>query len=152
MHKVKQIILLLLFFSAKFSFSQGITLTETLTYLNEKFKGKYVFDVKAGQLTLDCYNNGTKIRQDKVYISDLNPLSLTYSEEEKAVILKCLDDKGDCIDRRLLTQKSKNYYKRIAFLMEGETEKSINGVQRALTHLIRLIQDKSYKSAEPFEE
>jgi hypothetical protein len=152
MPKIKQIILLLFCLFIKFSFSQNITLTETLKYLNEKFRDKYTFDMKNGQLILDCFTDGKKIREDRVYVVELDPFSVTFSDEEKAVIVKCLDDKGDCIDRRLFIRKDKNYYKRIAFLMDGADEKSIKGVQNAIIHMIRLTQDLKYQSSEPFEK
>ncbi len=152
MPKIKQIILLLSFLFIKSSFAQNINLTETLKYLNTKFNDKYTFDIKNGQLFLNCFTDGKKVREDRVYVIELDPFSIAYNEEEKAVILKCLSDKGDCIDRRLFIRKEKNYYKRIAFLMEGESEKSIQGVQNALIHMIRLIQDVKYQNSEPFEK
>lgn len=158
MKKCNYLLLLFVFISTIFmpksAMAGGnIDVTETLAYLNGKFKGKYTFDVKNGKFYMEGFKNGKKVREDKATINDFDRESVKYSEEEKAVIFKCKESEDNCIDRVLyFPEKTHNQYGRINLIVEGMDEKSINGIQKALVHLFRLCQKGSvYISNEPFE-
>ena len=133
-------------------FSQEKTLGDALDYLNVKFQGKCKFDSKDGDLTINFFKNGKKYRTDKMEIKDLDFMSVTYSQEEGGIIIKCYETVAGCIARETeLGQQNKSYNNRILFVYEGD-EKSIQGIQNALIHAIRLIREKKYHSTTPFEK
>jgi hypothetical protein len=140
-------------FCTNYSFGQDITLTETLKYLNTKLDGKYKFDVKNGQMFLKCFKDGKVYRDDNAYLNDIDPFSVTYIQSENAVVMKCLENSLDCIRRTFKqgTGTSKNVFKRCPVSVEGLDKKSIDGIQNALVHMIRLVQDSKYRSDIPFE-
>lgn len=120
----------------------------TLSYINNKLKGKYDIDVKNGLLLLTSYKDNVKMMDETSQITDLKP-EVIYSEEEKSLLLKCAD--GDkCVKREQYLVKEKNYISRIK-VVTPEDAKSVKGLQNAFLHLIKLAQNPKYKNAEPFE-
>jgi hypothetical protein len=121
---------------------------ETLAYINGKLTGKYVIDVKKGLLLLTSYKEEMKMMEETILITDLNP-EVIYSDEEKALIIKCID--GDkCIERKEYLVEKKNYFSRLK-IVTPEDDKSVKGLQKAFLHLLRLVQEPKYKSTETFE-
>lgn len=143
----------IIIFCTNNSIAQNISLTETLKYLNTKLEGKYKFDVKNGEMFLKCFKKGQVYRDDKAYIADLDPFSISYIKAENVVVIKCLEGSLDCIVRTFKqgTGTSKNVFRRCPISVEGMDKKSIDGIQNALVHMIRLVQDTKYKSDIPFE-
>ena len=141
---------ILLAFSSQNLLGQDITLKQTLTYLNGKFQGTYILDINKGNLIVDCFKNGTKYRQDKVFLGDLDPRSVEYVIAENGIRIKCLSEKEECISRKIYSPETKGYYGRILFIINAD-DKAINGIKKAFIHMIKLIQDSSYNSSEPFE-
>ncbi|MBN8703932.1 MAG: hypothetical protein J0M08_12765 [Bacteroidetes bacterium] len=133
---------------------KNISLTETLRYLNTKLEGNYSFDVKNGELFLKCFKDGKVYREDKAYLNDIDPFSVTYVKDENSVVFKCLENSLNCIIRSFKqgTGSSKNSFKRSPITVEGMDEKSINGIQSAIIHMIRLVQNSKYVNSQPFEE
>ncbi len=130
------------------SFAQNISMEETLAYINGKLTGKYVIDVKKGLLLLTSYKEEMKMMEETILITDLNP-EVIYSDEEKALIIKCID--GDkCIERKEYLVEKKNYFSRLK-IVTPEDDKSVKGLQKAFLHLLRLVQEPKYKSTETFE-
>lgn len=146
---LKNLFLLVVFaHSSLCSLAQNISMEETLSYINGKLKGKYSVDVKKGLLLLTSYKDEVKMMDETSLITDLNPV-IIYSVEEKSLILKCVD--GDkCVQREQYLVKEKNYISRIK-IVTPEDEKSVKGLQKAFLHLVKLVQEPKYKSAEPFE-
>lgn len=130
------------------SFAQNISMEETLAYINGKLSGKYVIDVKRGLLLLTSYKENMKMMEETILITDLKP-EVTFSEEEKAIIIKCTD--GDkCLERKEYLVEKKNYFSRLK-IVTPEDERSVKGLQKAFLHLLRLVQEPKYKSTESFE-
>lgn len=130
------------------SFSQNISMEETLSYINRKLIGSYQIDVKRGLLLLTSYKGNSKMMEEIILVTDLKP-EVIYSEEEKAIIIKCTDaDK--CIERKEYLVEKKNYFSRLK-IVTPEDEKTVKGLQKAFLHLLRLVQEPKYKSAESFE-
>lgn len=129
-------------------FAQHISMEETLAYINGKLTGKYQIDVKRGLLLLTSYKDNTKMMEETTLITDLKP-EVIYSEEEKAIIIKCTD--GDkCIERKEYLVEKKNYFSRLK-IVTPDDEKSVKGLQKAFLHLLRLVHEPKYKSTESFE-
>jgi hypothetical protein len=130
------------------SFSQNISIEETLTYINGKLTGKYILDVKKGLLLVTSYKEDMKMMDETLLITDLNP-DVIYSQEENALIIKCADaDK--CIERKEYLVKKKNYFSRLK-IVTPEDDKTVKGLQKAFLHMIKLVQEPKYKNAELFE-
>ena len=121
---------------------------ETLTYINSKLKGKYTIDVKKGLLLLTSYKEEVKMMEETLLITDLNP-DVIYSDEEKALIVKC-NDADKCIERKEYLVEKKNYFSRLK-IVTPDDDNSVKGLQKAFLHLIKIVQIPKYKSAEPFE-
>jgi hypothetical protein len=133
---------------AAVSFAQNKSMEETLTYINGKLTGKYQIDVKRGLLLLTSYKDNMNMMDETILITDLKP-EVIYSEEEKAIIIKCTD--GDkCIERKEYLVEKKNYFSRLK-IVTPEDEKSVKGLQKAFLHLLRSVHEPKYKSTESFE-
>ncbi|GAB4287682.1 MAG: hypothetical protein Kow0068_13470 [Marinilabiliales bacterium] len=122
---------------------------QTIDYINKKLNGETKVDTKKNLLIVEFYKDGNLIRQDEIGFEDIAPENITYNYDEKAIIIKCMNNEK-CVFRKLYKEKIKRYYSRINIPFESD-EKSINGLKKALKHLVRLAQDDSYKSDEPFE-
>jgi hypothetical protein len=146
---VKNIFLFLVIVqSSFFSVAQNISMEETLAYINGKLTDKYIIDVKKGLLLVTSYKDKTKMMDEISLITDLNP-EIIYSEEEKSLIIKCVD--GDkCVERKQYLVKEKNYISRIK-IVTPEDNLSVKGLQKAFIHALKLVQNPKYKNAEPFE-
>lgn len=128
--------------------AQNISMDETLVYINGKLAGKYTIDVKNGLLLLASLKDNVKMMDETALITDLKP-EVIYSQEEKSLLIKCVD--GDkCVQREQYLVKEKNYVSRIKIVTPDDT-KSVEGLQKAFLHLIKLVRERKYKNAEPFE-
>lgn len=132
------------------SYSQNISQSETLAYINEKLEGKCEVYIKKGNLYAEFYKNGPIYRKDQVLIDMLDPNTVVYNPEEKAVIVRCHEGEETCIYRKLYKNKINRLYNRINFIADFN-EKSGNGTAKAFTHLIKLHQFPKYSSSELFE-
>jgi len=131
-----------------FADAQNITMEQTLAYINGKLENSYTIDVKKGLLLVTSYKEGVKMMDETSLITDLNP-DVIYSEEEKSLILKCVD-RDKCVQREQYLVKEKNYISRIKIVTPPD-DISVKGLQKAFLHLLKLIQEPKYKNAEPFE-
>ena len=123
---------------------------ETLTYINEKFQGKCVLELKKSKLIVKFYKKGQLYRQDQVRMDDLDYETVKYKPEEKAVIVRCHDDNTGCMYRELFLDKIKDHYSRLYFTFDFD-QRSGESITKAFIHLIRLFQDDDYSSDEQFE-
>ncbi|MCG3164970.1 MAG: hypothetical protein POELPBGB_00730 [Bacteroidia bacterium] len=144
----KSFLFCIFFLVSAISVAQNISMEETLAYINGKLSSKYEIDVKRGLLLLTSYKDNMKMMDETILITDLNP-EVVYSEEEKAIIIKC--NEGDkCVERKEHLVEKKNYFSRLK-IVTPEDEKSVKGLQKAFLHLLRLVQEPKYKSTETFE-
>lgn len=139
------LVLILSLFSAPAYSQVNATDEQTVTYLNKMLSGraKILFNKKKAELTVDFYRGAEHYRQDIFFLADMNPNNISYSKEEKAVVIRCNDGgkNPDCIDRKLITMKKRNGNARINFEMaETESEKFM----KAFKHLISLYSDENY--------
>lgn len=139
--------------SSKSAFSQvNATDEQTVTYLNKMLNGhaKILFNKKKAELTVDFYRGAEHYRQDIFFLADMNPNNISYSKEEKAVVIRCNDGgkNPDCIDRKLITMKKRNGNARINFEM-AETESA--KFMKAFKHLISLYADENYSGTVTLE-
>jgi hypothetical protein len=73
-----------------------------LAAVNAHLKGSAEFDLdRNDRLTIDLFENGQHYRRDQVYVEFLAPERFAYSEEEMIVMLRCMDDNAQCIDKEL---------------------------------------------------
>ena len=98
---------------------------------------------------LEFYENYYLIKEDKVSFFDIDTAKIYYSEEEKAIILKCYGNEK-LVMRRIYEANIKRTYSRINIQYDTDSI-STSGVVNAFNHLIRLVQDENYKSDKAFE-
>lgn len=121
---------------------------ETLAYINKKLEGHYVIDIKKGLLLLTSFHEGRKMMEETIQITDLIP-EVNYSEQEKAIIIKCAD--GDkCVQQKEFLIGKKNYFSRVK-IVPPDDEKSIKGLQKAFLHALKIVHFPKYKNSEQFE-
>lgn len=87
-----------------------------ISLFNETIGEEYHLGHKGKILIIDGFREGEQVKQDKVNIYDLDMESLTYSEEEHAVMIRCISELEDCVARVLMRERNKkSYRKRILF-------------------------------------
>ena len=69
--------------------------------LNAAFDGRVRFSIDGDELTVDHYQGGAHVRQDITYLEFLDSSSVTYVEEEAAVVVKCLAEQESCIQKEV---------------------------------------------------
>ena len=147
---VKKICFLLLFITARCDmiFAQDVTMEQTVQYINQKFGGNYTIEVNYGSLVATYQENGQKYREDQVNIKDLDPAKVTYNGSTKMLLINCKLPTTKCVTREFLDKRL--YYNRVSFVVNAG-EKTASGLIKAFQHLIRLVNERGYKSSEPFE-
>lgn len=152
------LILLLVFGLSNVTMAQekedGITIKQTIDYLNRKFKGRYVFSIVKvdGDLKIETFKDGKLVKTDIMDLRELDPFSIKFYEEENAIVIKCYKANAGCIDRRIVLPPTHDGYDRTTLLISDPTDSvSIRGVRKAMKHLIWLTKDFNYNSSEPFE-
>lgn len=129
--------------------AQDITMEQTLAYINGKLGEGYVVDVNRGVIVAR-FSEGTEIyREDQVLYKSLDLTSMKYDASQRLFIINC---KGTtkCVDRQLHIRKEQRDYSRISFPVTLDPS-GVEGMKKAFTHMIRLIEDVKYKNSEPFE-
>lgn len=129
----------------------GITIEQTKSYINNKLNGKCIIDVKNTRLILSYYNNDDIYRKDQAYCGELDLATLRYVPEENYIYIKCGEDIKDCVLREIYKDKITRNYTRTGVDVTGLDERSIAGLQKAFTHLIKLMTNVKYENNEPFE-
>ena len=153
----------LIYFSVRAQQPQkaGITMEQTIDYLNKKLGNNFKIElIKKKQMIVTFYKNGRVYKIDKVYIETLDTNDIKYNEEEKMLILHCKDEKeltgnlkkfiDGCVEREIPDKDMTGAYARIN-LEVGSDEKKIASLRKAFIHLIKLEQDEEYNSSVPFE-
>jgi hypothetical protein len=136
------------------SFSQEITMQQTLDYVNQKLGGRCSVDVSKGVIISVYQVNGKNVREDQVNISDLDIGSIKYNAQESIFSINCKGSPGKkCVSRELWTIGPSSVYRPYARISWEAylDEKGAEGMKKAFTHMIRSVIDPKYKSSEPFE-
>ncbi|HKR03237.1 MAG TPA: hypothetical protein VJY62_01270 [Bacteroidia bacterium] len=133
------------------SFSQEVTMQQTLDYINGKFAGKCSIDVSKGVLISVYQSGGQNVREDQVGMNYLDINSMKYDKEYNIFSINCKGAPSKkCVTRDLFVRKESNEYARVSWEVYLD-EKGVNGMKKAMTHMIKLVLDSKYKSSEPFE-
>lgn len=131
------------------SFSQDITMEQTVEYINSKLKPYSELTVDRGILVSRYFNNGTLVREDQVMCKDLDLATMNYDTDYGLLSINCR--KGyKCVDRQMFVRKIQRDYSRISFPVGPETG-GHQGLQNAITHLIKMVTEPGYTSSTPFE-
>ena len=120
-------------------------------FLGSDCKMRYNKEEK--ELAVMFYESGVPFREDKVYLDALDPNSVHYVEEEKAVSVKCIEFKNlqgklancygeGCVGREFSKDKKILSYSRIAFFV---SDKNKNKLERELKNLIMLGHELSFR-------
>ena len=129
--------------------AQGITMEQTLKYINGKLGSGYEVDVNKGVI-IARFSEGVEVyREDQVLYKTLDLNSMKYDASQRLFIINCKDGK-ECVDRQLFIRKEQRDYSRISFPVTLDP-KGVEGMKKAFTHMIRMIEDVKYKNSEPFE-
>ena len=131
--------------------AQEITNEQTIKYINEKLNKSCVLEAKSNQLIFQFYKNGEIYRQDKANVHGLDFEKVTYKPDENAIIIYCVEPDDECIMRWVYKNNIKKPFTRLNILVENIDEKSINGIVKALSHLIKTYNVPDYKLYEFFE-
>lgn len=130
-------------------FGQDIDMEQTLEYLNVKLRPTAELTVDRGILVSRYFKNGQIIREDQVMCKDLDMETISYDATAGILSINCRTGLK-CVDRQMFIRKIQRDYGRISFPVKLDA-KSIAGTQKALKHMVNLVLDTKYKSAEPFE-
>lgn len=151
--KLIRIILLftLLFTKGSFQplFAQGITMEETLEYINRKLGSTSKVDVLRGVIVSQYFDAGTLVREDQVLCKDLDINTIKYDSENRILSIDCSGSRK-CVDRQLFVRKIQRDYNRLSFPVTLDA-KGTEGMRKAITHMIKLVLDPKYESFDPFE-
>ena len=130
------------------SFSQEITVEQSVEYINNKLKPYSELTVDRGILASRYFNNGVLVREDQVMCKDLELSSMRYDSDYGLLTIDC--KKSKCVDRQMFVRKIQRDYSRISFPV-GPDPKGHQGLQNAISHLVKLVTIPNYQSSTPFE-
>lgn len=158
--KIISLSFFLITFSFLSSFSQGLSTSETVGYINGKFSSKFqVRVVEELEIFIDFYRDGQIYRTDRVYLPTLDHEKIKFNSEEKSIALYCLNEmpkefkkfNDGCIERTFHTKGLRKQYSRTN-LPSGTDQKTINGLISAFNHLIQIsIDEGDYMGVDSFE-
>lgn len=140
----------------------GISSEQTVEYLNKKLGKEFLIELAEDnqQMVISFFKNGMVYKVDRVYLMTLDAGKVSFSQEEKALILRCRNadelegkfrkfSKG-CFEREIIEKNTIGTYGRTN-LEVGTDKKKIDSLQKAFIHLIKLAQEEEYHSSIPFE-
>lgn len=141
---------------------EGISMEQTIEYLNNKLGKDFKLELaqKNRQLIINFYKNSVLYKIDKIYLETLDTSKVSFSDEEKVLILRCKDAeelegklkkfRDGCIEREIIDKNLIGAYGRTN-LEVGSDKKKIASLRKAFVHLIKLGQDEEYHSSIPFD-
>ncbi|HBF88782.1 MAG TPA: hypothetical protein DDX39_09085 [Bacteroidales bacterium] len=138
------------FFLFSTCFSQEVTMEKTIDYLNKKLQGKCKISLKS-LATIEFLQENQVYREDKFHLQSLDPSLVIFIPEDNVVKLSCVADEEECFARWIYKNDIKRYYSRLNIPTEGLDEKSIQGIEKAFKHMIKLSLEPDYKLYEFFE-
>lgn len=110
-----------------------------LAIANEIFDGKVKFRIdRDDRLIADLFSEQGLVRQDVAYVEFLSPDSISYSQEEQAVVLKCKTGEAQCIDKEIFKLNAIRHTGRSALPISPEKK---NEAIAALGAVIRAAQE-----------
>ena len=131
-------------FSVLGSFAQApVSKEASIQYLNKQLEQSDRLELKGKFLLIESSRDGQLVKEDKINIYDMDPMSVQYVAEENMVVMRCLSDADGCVERTTIKVTPKTYRKRVTFgvLSKEHGQK----VARTLSHLINLHTDKTYE-------
>lgn len=141
-------------------FSQGVSTSETIVYINGKFSSKFQVRVEEErEMLIDFYRGAEIYRTDRVYLPTLDHQKIKFNSEEKSIALYCLNEMpkeykkfmDGCVERTFHNKGLRKHYARIN-LPVGTDQKTINGLITAFNHLIQIsIDEGDYMGVDSFE-
>ncbi len=133
--------------------SQDVVYDEeyTVKYINDRLASKCQLQLERKNIVVEFYEKGRLVRVDHIFPESIDPEKIYYSAEEGAVIIKCFEKAGRCIDREIIKLKKKNGYDRCNLITKCAPE-DCTGMATAVQHLINLFTLDDYERTKPFEE
>lgn len=139
-----------------------ITMAQAVEFINKKLGNPVQIELEeeSHHLLIKFFKNGTLYKIDQIYLETLDPNKISYSIDEKALIIRCKNAeeltgkfkklKEGCVEREIIDKKTVGSYGRTTLEMEND-KKKVTSLQKAFAHLIMLAQDPQYHSNIPFE-
>ncbi len=129
--------------------AQGITMKETLDFLNGKLGSCCSVNVIRGVLVAEYRDGGEVVREDQVGVADLDLAGMAYESGLFSIACKGAPAKK-CVSRDLPLLDVYRSYARISWPVSLQPA-GVESLKKAFTHQIRLVTDRKYESDEPFE-
>jgi hypothetical protein len=157
MNSLKKITIVISIFFVNYLFAQQpekeptISLEETLKFINSLLGDKIVFDLKDGDIIIKYYDNKNRLfRTDRVDTEHLDWKHISYAEEDMLFVLPCYEDDGKCVERKFHITKEGDLYARTSFRLKRPED--FEPMKKAVTHLIRTVEEFDYRNNEPFDK
>ncbi len=113
----------LFLFIYNLAFSQNSEqVNNTLQILNSKTNPKIIFLLKNNELKINIYKETTHLREDKIYIDDLDVNGIFYDKTSKQITLKCINEY--CVNRKIFVNNDKKVAKSSSFKFSDNDEKN----------------------------
>ncbi len=130
---------------------QGISMKETISYINGKFESGHSIDVIRGVVIAIYKEKGDVVREDQVSAGDLDTSHMAYDGQARIFSIDCKGAPSrKCVTRDLPMLDVYRSYARISWPATLDA-RSVSGLRKAFTHLVLLVTDRKYESSEPFE-
>ena len=131
---ITSLFFILFFYSVSLAQSNE-QIVNTLNLLNSKTKPNIVFSLKNNNLIINVYKNTTHLREDKIYIDDLDVNGIFYDKTSKQITLKCINEY--CVNRKIFINGNKKVSKNSSFKFSDD-----DSLNKEVVDLIRkLITD-----------
>ena len=122
----------------------------TVEYINGKLDGKCKLFSEKKNLRVEFYDNSGVARMDYIFPESIDfEEGIVYSENEGAVLLKCYEKAGRCIESDIIKRDSKILRNRTN--LSSECTDGCVGLVEAAKHLILLYVEDDVERTEPFE-
>lgn len=143
------IISVFLLFSKSYA-QESISLEETLKFINAKLAGKIIVDLKGGDVISKAFDEKNRLfRIDKMDTEHINWKGIYFDEDNSLIVIPCDGNSDKCVEREMVLYKEGGEYGRSTLRVEDPVKAA--AIIKALQHLVRTVEDHTYKSTEPFE-
>ena len=119
------------------SYAQKDRVDLAVKNLNMMLKKDCRFTVEKKYVKVVFTKDMEEYREDHLYLMELDETSVNYDQESEQLSVKCDPKFGECVDRKLLTQKKRSPYRRFVLSMKGYSQENIDKTSHALTELIK---------------
>lgn len=110
--------------------------------LNAAFDGRVRFSIDDDELIVDHFQDGVLVRQDITYLEFLDSTSVAYVEEESAMVVKCLAEQADCIQKEVFKTERITTTGRITMVMPPD-DPSRSAAMAALRQLLHVAEERT---------